>query len=278
MGPDDRAVVLTTTLRNRGATPTEVGLGDAIQWSGAEHWVPGLGFRPPRTSEEPYIAGVGQQSAYAYFADHPLVGPNGSNWSNPTQGDATLAPGESRTYVRRMGVASTPDVERALEAAGRLAPSASLTVHVHDADGLAVAGTRIVLHDREINGPPRALASTDARGDARLAVDAGSYAIEVTAAGRIADAATRALLLAPISLASNARARVELVLGPPASLTVSLHEGAQPLPGRAIITGIDETPNPMFGGVGHADGARNSNESPRLALFECRASCCMAQR
>ncbi|MEI8257806.1 MAG: hypothetical protein WCJ30_19185 [Deltaproteobacteria bacterium] len=140
LGPDDRAITLTTTLRNRGTVPTEVGLGDAIQWSGAEHWLPGFGFTAPRQSQEPYVAGVGQRTAYAYVGERPLTGPNGGNWSNPTQGSVTLAPGAEVQYVRRIGVAARADVSLALAATGRFHPGAMVTVSARDEHGSAAAG------------------------------------------------------------------------------------------------------------------------------------------
>jgi predicted metal-dependent phosphoesterase TrpH len=258
LGPDDRAITLTTTLRNRGTEATDVGLGDAVQWSGAEHWIPGIGFRLPRQTDEPFVGGLGRHSAYVYLGEHALTGPNGSNWSNPTQGTVTLARGAEVRYTRRIGVAGVPDLSRALEAARGVVSDAGLVVHVRDATGAPVSGVRVTLREHDANGAPKAMATTDDRGDARAATDPGSYAVEVSAPGRLLDAATRARLLAPVTLARGRDASLDVGVGNASTLTVTLRENGAAIPGRIVITGLEETASPNFGGVGHADGARNN--------------------
>jgi hypothetical protein len=63
-------------------------------------------------------------------------------------------------------------------------------------------------------------------------------------------------------------AMLDIGVGRASGLRVSLHEGDAPIAGRIVITGIDETPSPNFGGVGHADGARNSVVIPAQGIAD----------
>lgn len=257
LGPDDRAITLTTTLHNRGLSPTEVGLGDAIQWAGAEHWVPGFGFSAPRQSQEPYLAGVGKRTAYAYIGERPLSGPNGSNWSNPTQGSVTLAPGGEMRYVRRIGVAARADVSMALVATGRFHPGSLVTVSVHDERGVATGGVRVVLRDAASRAP-LALVETDARGLARAEVAQGSYVVELQAPGRVPDATTRVALLPAVATDTTHPAVISATLGPQSTLGITVRdERGAAVPGRVMLQGLGETATPSLGGIGRADSARN---------------------
>jgi hypothetical protein len=264
LGPDDRALTLTTTLVHRGSAPTEVGLGDAIQWSGAEHWAPGRGFSLRGQTEQPYLAGVGARTAYAYAAPRPLFGSHGGNWSNPMQLRTTLAPGASVTYTRRIGVARANDVAGALAATGLVRYSQSVRVRVTDAARAPRTGVRVVLHDA-VTGAPVAMGSTDARGEAIVPAPVGRYTVEVSAAGAGPDEASARALSEVFALEPGQRVEREATLLAGGTLVVRVQETtlfadsrAEFVPARVLVYGLDGTRDPMLGAVGRGDGARNA--------------------
>ncbi|MDP3275210.1 MAG: CehA/McbA family metallohydrolase [Deltaproteobacteria bacterium] len=282
--PGTAAIELDTTITFDGDSPTEVGLGDAIQWAGAEHWVPGIGHAVRGEQRFAWIAGVGRGVVYALVADGStgLFGPSGSAWTNPMVRRVTLARGESARYVRRLGVAGPSAVDEALRSAsyGPTGMSHQIRVRVDDPDGRPFAGARVELLDT--NGAPHWMASSGSDGMAVLRTPAGlgwslpaggSWRVSVRAEGRA------------VTVANNGA--VQLPSGGPESVVVDAHVGRagalrlrvfeanaaerQPVAARVIVYGVSPTPDPVFGPSGRGDGARNSvlvspREPVRVAL------------
>ncbi len=269
LGHSDRALSMRTTLVNRGAAAVDVGLGDAIQWAAAEHWAPGIGFAMRGQTREPYVAGVGVFTAYAYAAPTALHGPNGGNWSDPVQAERSLAPGETVTYERRIGVSSAGDVSGALRATGYVARGTTVAIHAENERGTALADARIAALDAA--GMGVALAATDRTGAADIDLPVTASTLVITAAGRtLAHAwigaheivSNRGRIDLPAPVLPTLRVR----FGPPSTLRVRVREapidapaGATvAAPARVLIRGVDGTSDPTLGPIGRAEGARNA--------------------
>lgn len=259
LGPVDRAITLTTVLINHGSVPTEVGLGDAIQWAGAEHWAPGRGFALRGETEEPYLAGVGARVTYVYAAPRALFGPNGGNWSNPMQARTVLAPGASVRYVRRIGVSRAGDVAGALAVTGYVHHAQSVVLRAQDTAGAPLAGVRIVVLD-ERDRSPVAMGATNHDGIALVPVPAGRYTLDVWKAGMSPDDASAAVLARPLTVGPGQRVERTVTLLPGGIAVIRVFEApsAVPVPARVLVYGVDGTATPMFGPIGRADGARNA--------------------
>jgi hypothetical protein len=258
--PGRCAIELTTTLEHRGPSETEVGLGDAIQWAGAEHWAPGVGHALRGERRGPWIAGVGRATVYAIVADGSaeLFGPNGSAWSNPMQRRVTLAAGQSVTYTRSLGVSVTSAVDDALRCAG-FGPAGAhfnVRVRVRDARGAPFAGARVVLEQAQ-DGAPQWMAASGADGLALVRVErAGAWRVKVTAAGRAVTVAERGAFTVGDADAGESP-EISATVGEESRLRVRVREDG-PVPARVLIYGVDGTEDPMLGAIGRGDGARNS--------------------
>src|SRR5262249_25140425 len=137
---------------------------------------------------------------YAYVAQGGarLFGPSGTNWTNAMQRRATLASSASVTYTRRIGVAGPSDVTGALLATGYVHPAQWVRVRVVDgAAGAPVVGARVVLRDAQ--GAPVAMGGTGAHGEARVAVEPGSFVVDVETPGRAVAPAARAALAVAVA-------------------------------------------------------------------------------
>ena len=263
LGPLDHAITLTTTLTNHSTVATEVGLGDAIQWAGAEHWAPGRGFALRGESQEPFLAGIGVGATYAYAGPQTLTGPNGGNWSNPVQSRTTLVPGASVTYVRRLAVAGAGDVTGAALATGYIQFPARLRVRAIDAEGRAVQGVRVVLSTPGQPSAPLGMGSTDAHGDAIVGLErTGRFAIEVLARGRrVRDPAS---IANPIDVQPGAVSELRISMTEQSAIHVRVDEvapgvaSAIAVAARVLVYGVNGTADPQFGPPGRGDGARNS--------------------
>lgn len=117
----ERALRLKTTLRNEGEKEIAVpGLGDAIQWGGAEKYAPGqkLGFKG--RSRGAWVAGVGRMASYAITSSESAMDAiSGGAWTDTEQKkNVSLAPGSSVSYERvllvgRRGDTASIDAELA---------------------------------------------------------------------------------------------------------------------------------------------------------------------
>ncbi len=112
LAPLDRALLLETELRNDGPTPINLpGLGDVIQWGGAEKVAPGKALDFRGDSRGAYIAGVGRLSSYALAPlEGDLEATSGGSWTDTFQRRAvTIAPGQKLAYARLLVVGERPD-------------------------------------------------------------------------------------------------------------------------------------------------------------------------
>jgi hypothetical protein len=169
LGPLDRAVVIATSLENRGVKPIgPIDLGDAVQWGAAEKLAPGKapGFRGDYTGA--YLGGVGRSVAYllAPVKDGEVFAKNGTAWSNLSyERGVRIQPGEKVRYERVFAVAPRGDsvgvaTEFFYMQGG--AP-AGLAVALVDAKGAKVTppeGGRLMLERARAEGDPPTWADT----------------------------------------------------------------------------------------------------------------------
>lgn len=153
LGGADRALLVTTTLRNTGKVDVLLpALGDAIQWGGAERVASGkpLGFNGP--SSGPFIGGVGRFTSYAITTpEGEIAAVSGGAWTDTEQKKhVTVAPGASEAYQRVFAVGERADVaslvsELTKASAGELG---ALEISLVDAAGKPVAapaGAKVIL-------------------------------------------------------------------------------------------------------------------------------------
>ncbi|MEO8799231.1 MAG: hypothetical protein ABI551_15180, partial [Polyangiaceae bacterium] len=141
--PNDRALLIETTLENEGAKPSDkLGLGDAIQWGGTDKFAPGkgLGFKGETTGV--FLGGIGRDVSYALTSTNGVVDAvSGSSWSDTFQRKGvTIGPREKVHYSRVFIVGARPDtsslVAELIKTAG--GNIGELTVDLVDAKGKKV--------------------------------------------------------------------------------------------------------------------------------------------
>ncbi len=136
--PTDRAVVIETTLENTGDTTIEIpGLGDAIEWGGAEKVAPGKpkGFKG--ASNGPYVGGVGRFTSYAIAAaEGDLDATSGSSWTDTVQRKSVHIGPRERTRFARVFIV------------GERADTASLVAELARAAGQKVGAVDVALRPR----------------------------------------------------------------------------------------------------------------------------------
>jgi hypothetical protein len=255
----DRALLLRTTLRNRGsARVTGLGLGDAIQWGGAEKFAPGkaVGFRG--SSSGPFIGALGRFTSYAITStDGTIEATSGGGWTDTEQRkNVDLEPGAVVAYERVFVVGERPD-------------AASVVAELTKASGGEVGRVEIALVD-----PAGARIPADL--GAKVLVKAPSGA-EVMSIVRAPGSPALAGEVPPgkwtLSYAPSAGRRpngadvtVEVAKGRVARATLPVTaasavsfgpcedaEGGTPLPCRVTIEGREGTASPYFG-PGHVAG------------------------
>jgi len=122
--PTSRALLLRTTLQNSGAAAVTLpGLGDAVEWGGAEKFAPGKarGFKGP--SKGPYVGGVGRFTSYAVATPtrSDIEATSGGGWTDTLQvADVRLDPGASTSYGRVFLVGARGDSSSLLSELARM--------------------------------------------------------------------------------------------------------------------------------------------------------------
>lgn len=150
LGAEDRALLVTTTLVNRGASAVDLGLGDAVQWGGTDKVAPGkpTGFKG--ASKTPYVGGVGRFVSYALTTpEGEIAAVSGGTWTDTEQEKVHLEPGKSVEYARVFVVGERPD-------------RASVVSELTRAAGGSVGGVEVALEDAahaKLSAPPGARAA-----------------------------------------------------------------------------------------------------------------------
>lgn len=266
LGATDRAVLMRTTLTNRGTTTvTGLGLGDAIQWGGAEKISPGkpAGFKGPSTGS--YIAGVGRLASYGITStEGEIAAISGGGWTDTEQKkDVAIEPGKSVTYDRVFVVGERPDLasvvaELTLSSGGALG---EIAVDLTDAKGQPVKplpGTKVYVGTERA---PEILSIVATDGSLHASVPPGNWFVSYApSVGRRAAGAG-----VPVEVKAGAAAKATLsvtdagavALGPCQELPTGAKGEAAPIPCRITIEGLDGAKNPDFGPAHVAGIARN---------------------
>lgn len=261
LAPGDRALLLRTTLTNEGKVETKpLGLGDAVQWGGAEKFAPGhaVGFKGP--SKGPFVGGLGRFVSYGLTStEGEIAAQNGGSWTDTEQKlGVTIEPGKSVTYERVFVVGERPD-------------AASVLAELTKSSGGAVGGISVALIDaaKKPIAPPlgaKVVLSTPDGADVMSIVAfgiSGTYGVDGTVYGEVppgkwvvsfAPSAGRRGTgpKIPIEVKPNEVTRVTLQVSGAGKIRAVCNE-----PCRATIEGIEGTPTPSFGPAHVAAAAKN---------------------
>lgn len=260
--PNDRALLIETTLENRGDRASLLlGLGDAIQWGGAEKFAPDRGRGFKGDSHGSFLAGIGRLASYAIAStDGAMNAHSGPAWSDTQQvGRTDLAPGRSVHYARVFLVGPRADVSGIVAELTKTAGGGVGSVKVAlagDAGSVATPADA----DVEIAVGGRAIMDLRADGTGALVgeLPPGKYEL------RYAGGGGRGARGAPIAVevTKDHESSVTLGVTAPGRLHVqckeraSAEQGASPVPCKATFEGVD-VGNPDFGPAHVAGPARN---------------------
>lgn len=257
--PNERVLVVRTTVTNGGTSAvTGLGLGDAIQWGGAEKVAPGkpAGFKGPSRGQ--FIGAVGRFASYAIAAENGELGAiNGTTWTDTVQvKDVSLAPGASASYTRSFVVGERPDVASLVAQLPRVSGGelGLLEVALRTAKGepvRAVPGAKVVLGTEAL--PITLVAMKDGDTFAGM-VPVGSWDVAyVPSVGRRADGAS-----AKADVKGSGSARVTLTVTDASSAMLGpCMEASVAIPCKLTIEGIDDTATPNLGPAHVAGLAKN---------------------
>ncbi len=250
--PPDRALLIETSIENTSTSSTVVdGLGDAIQWGGAEKVAPGepTGFKG--RSSGAYVGGVGRFTSYALTStDGVIAAVSGGSWTDTTQRSAVaLAPHESARYARMFVVGERPD-------------TTSIVSELAGAAGTEPGALRLVLPRGSVlpTGAVFRVWPAGAREAMTLAapfagaLPAGDYAVALWAAAGSAMPSDAK----PVHIEEGVEAQVDMPRATAATLeTRCVDPDARPVPCTVTFVGTQGTPVPDFGPSHLASPARN---------------------
>jgi hypothetical protein len=259
--PSDRALLLETGVENEGGATIDVpGLGDVVQWGGAEKVAPGKlrGFHGASTG--PYIGGVGRFVSYAITSTEGTIdGASGGFWTDTVQRRGIkLGAGEKTSYARVLVVGERPDtsslVSELAMAAGRAAGDVRVRVSQPSALPMGLVVTLLADGSRE----PLTLAPPFV---GRLPL--GRYWVAPMSGARDGGPGP----IGPLEVTPGVEATVDVPIEPAANLELrcveataaSAHEreGARALPCKVTVQGVGDTADPNFGPAHVAGPARN---------------------
>lgn len=261
LAPGDRALLIRTTLTNTGSAEVKLaGLGDAIQWGGAEKVAPGMsvGFRG--RSSGAYLGGIGRHVSYGLTSvEGTLDAISGGSWSDTEQvKPLVLAPGESTAYARVFVVGRRPDLASIVAEIAHASGESLGTVRFDlvDAAGKAVApapGAKLVLHT-PAGAPVLSVVRGDEVGPFEAELPPGRYLASF--APSVGRRALRAEKI-PVLAAVGARTKAVIPVTEASALTLGpCTEQSLPVPCKMTLEGMG-VPNPELGARHLADGARN---------------------
>jgi hypothetical protein len=264
----DRALLLRTTLTNKGDERIEgLGLGDAIQWGGAEKLAPGkaVGFKGP--SKGPFLGAVGRFTSYAITStEGEIAAISGAQWSDTEQKKGvTLEPGAAVTYERVFVVGQRADSASIVTELTRAAGGdvGALEVVLVDAAGkrvVAPAGAKVVLGTR-----PQGASDPSARGGDVMSLVAAKPSAEfggevVPGTWTVAYAASAGRRgLGPkveVTVKKGVTTEVQIPVSDVAQLSAGCVESKR-VPCKITVEGLEGTASPDFGPAHVAAAAKN---------------------
>jgi hypothetical protein len=254
--PTDRALLIDTSLENKGDQPVVfLGLGDAIQWGGAEKFAPDRGRGFKGSSSGSFLAGVGRWASYAITStDGAIDADNGPSWSDTLQARRTeISAGKSVHYTRVFLVGPRADVSGLVAELTKTAGGATGVVRIELNDSGRVAPTPDATIEISVGGKPIMEMRPDASGALLGELPPGKYDLRYTGGGGRGGRGAKS-----VEIAAGKQETVLLDVTAPARLHAQCKERPDPkqnaaaVPCKATFEGLG-VPNPDFG-PGHAAG------------------------
>ena len=254
--PTDRALLIDTSLENKGDQPvTFLGLGDAIQWGGAEKFAPDRGRGFKGASSGSFLAGVGSHASYAITStDGAIDADSGPGWSDTVQVKRTEIPaGKSVHYTRVFLVGPRADVSGLVAELTKTAGGATGVVRVELNDSGKVAPTPDATIEILVGGKPIMEMRPDATGALVGELPPGKYDLRYAGGGGRGGRAAKS-----VEISAGKEETVSLDVTAPARLHAQCKERPDPkqnastVPCKATFEGVGIS-NPDFG-PGHAAG------------------------
>jgi hypothetical protein len=254
-----RALAIETQIENTGSSPIELpGVGDAVQWGGAEKVAPGkaLGFKGD--SHGLYVGGVGRFASYAIAAtDGDIDATSGSTWTDTVQHKAVAIPahGDVR-YARVLVVGARADSASLAadrqEAAGK--PVGDVQFATTSADGGAVdVPSDAIVVARDVAGAELTIHASGSPPRLGGRLPAGPWTFTYASGGGRAG-----LEPATADVDAAHAVRVPLPLTAPAALRVlCVDTEGLPSPCKVTFERTDGGPPPDFGPAHVAGPARH---------------------
>jgi hypothetical protein len=255
--PNDRALLIETTIENRGTAPSsKLGLGDAIQWGAADKFAPGKpsGFKGP--TKGPFLGGFGRYVSYAITStDGDIEAVNGSSWSDTFQKrDVIIAPHEKVHYARVFIVGARADSSSVIAELTKTAGGqvGALSIDMADPNGnqVMLTGGRISLAQ---NGVEVLSVATNPSGTA-AEVPPGEYdASYAGGAGRSATGSPTHVIVEP-----DGGAHVVVGVSDSAHLDLACTDiSSKSMPCKFTFESLESTPVIDFGPASAAGPAKN---------------------
>lgn len=257
--PNDRALLIETTVENRGNAPSKkIGLGDAIQWGGADKFAPGKPSGFKGDTKGAFLGGVGRFASYAITStEGDIEAVSGSAWSDTfIKRDVVLKPREKVRYARVFVVGERNDsaslVAELTKAAG--GDVGTVTVDLVDAASKKIApedGGRIALSQRG----SEVLTIAGKNSGILAEVPPGEYDVSYAGGGG------RSAIGAPMHVTVKARQTAQAVLGVSDSAHIDLMcQGMAPaktMPCKLTFEPLAGAPVVDFGPASAAGPAKN---------------------
>ncbi|MEO1271386.1 MAG: CehA/McbA family metallohydrolase, partial [Myxococcota bacterium] len=257
--PTGTVLTLETQITNTSAVAvTDFELGDALQWSEARHFAPGHGFNLDLTPiETPWLAGEASQVSYGWVSESPTMRSiHGSLWSDATIKTVQLPPGAFASYTRHLVISDGPLSDLLPQLLATTDTKAHITrgrvLEVGTQTPIPHATVTIAFADAQ---PLKPLTRTrsDAQGYFTLTLPEGRWTAHAESPGR------RLQPSEPFTAPSKATIQIQLSQPGQLSFTLTDHRDA-PMPGKIILRGLNETPNPILG----PDGATLTGTRDRI--------------
>jgi hypothetical protein len=263
LSPGARALRIETVVANPTDAPIALpGLGDAVQWGGAEKLAPGkpVGFKGE--SRSGYVGGVGRFASYAIAPlDGDIDAVSGSSWTDTTQRkDVTIAPRSDVRYERVLVVGERPDTASLAAFRQRAAgsPLGELTVDlVQPAPAGGAAPVEVPadarLDARDASGGQLTLRASGSPPAFDAWLPAGRWALTYAGGGGRGGVSPITIDVGP-----SAPARAALAVTAPSSIAVHcVDAGGAPSPCKLTFVRSDGGPPPEFAPPHVAGPARN---------------------
>ena len=256
----DRALLLETTVENKGAAPVpNLTLGDAFQWGGAEKFAPERGRDFKGVSSGPFLGGIGRFVSYAITSTEGEIDAlSGPSWSDTVQSrELTLTPAQKVQYARVFVVGPRPDVSGLVAELTKTGGGAvgQLSVTLVDDQGHAVVP--LAGADVEIATPAgRAIMNVRSAQGGTLTAELppGSYLLSYAGGGGRGPKGAKV----PVTVAANKSVDAKVGVSEAGRLQLACVEiGSDgqkgPTPCKATLEALGAGKNPDFG-PGHVAG------------------------